>query len=100
REIISVFFGGGTPSLLPPDAIAEILDCASSRLHFARDCEITLETNPGTVGHGRFDGYLPAGVHRISFGVQSFDDEKLRALGRIHSSAEAVTAVKLAQDTG
>src|SRR5579885_621074 len=100
REIVSVFFGGGTPSLFPPQAIAEILDGASARLQFARHCEITLETNPGTVEHGRFDGYLHAGVNRISFGVQSFDDEKLRALGRIHSSAEAEGAVKLAQDAG
>jgi oxygen-independent coproporphyrinogen-3 oxidase len=100
REIISVFFGGGTPSLFAPEAIAEILDGASSRLKFARDCEITLETNPGTVEHGRFDGYARAGVNRISFGVQSFDDAKLRALGRIHSSGEAASAVKLAQDAG
>jgi len=100
REIISVFFGGGTPSLFAPDSIAAILDGVSARLPFARDCEITLETNPGTVEHGRFDGYLKAGVNRISFGVQSFDDEKLRALGRIHSSNEAESAVKLAQDAG
>jgi oxygen-independent coproporphyrinogen-3 oxidase len=100
REIISVFFGGGTPSLFAPEAIAEILDGASSRLKFARDCEVTLETNPGTVEHGRFDGYARAGVNRISFGVQSFDDAMLRALGRIHSSAEAEAAVKLAQDAG
>jgi oxygen-independent coproporphyrinogen-3 oxidase len=100
REIISVFFGGGTPSLFAPDSIAAILDGASASIPFARDCEITLETNPGTVEHGRFDSYLKAGVNRISFGVQSFDDEKLRALGRIHSSTEAETAVKLAQDAG
>ena len=100
REIISVFFGGGTPSLFAPDSIAEILDGAAARIPFAGDCEITLETNPGTVEHGRFDGYLKAGVNRISFGVQSFDDEKLRALGRIHSSGEAESAVKLAQDAG
>ncbi|MDE2224961.1 MAG: radical SAM family heme chaperone HemW [Xanthomonadaceae bacterium] len=100
REIISVFFGGGTPSLFAPDSIAEILDGTSTRTPFARDCEITLETNPGTVEHGHFDGYLKAGVNRISFGVQSFDDEKLRALGRIHSSGEAESAVKLAQDAG
>jgi len=100
REIISVFFGGGTPSLFTPDSIAAILDGASTRIPFARDCEITLETNPGTVEHGRFDGYLKAGVNRISFGVQSFDDEKLRALGRIHASNEAESAVKLAQDAG
>lgn len=100
REIVSVFFGGGTPSLFPPDAIKAILDGASARLPFARDCEVTLETNPGTVEHGRFDGYLEAGVNRISFGVQSFDDEKLGALGRIHSAGEAESAVKMAQDAG
>src|SRR5690348_16197404 len=88
RGIVSVFFGGGTPSLFPPEAIAEILDGASSRLRFAPDCEITLETNPGTVEHGRFDGYARAGVNRISLGVQSFDDAMLRGLGRIHSSGE------------
>lgn len=100
RAIFSVFFGGGTPSLFTPEAIAEILDGARARIDFAGDCEITLETNPGTVEHGRFGGYLRAGVNRISFGVQSFDDEKLRMLGRIHSSAEAKAAVKLAQDAG
>ncbi len=100
REVSSVFFGGGTPSLFAPDSIAQILDGASTRIPFARDCEITLETNPGTVEHGRFDGYMKAGVNRISFGVQSFDDAKLRALGRIHSSAEAESAIKLAQDAG
>lgn len=100
REIVSVFFGGGTPSLFAPDSIAAILDGASARLPFARDCEITLEANPGTVEHGRFDGYRSAGINRISFGVQSFDDEKLRALGRIHSSIEAEDAIRLAQDAG
>ncbi len=100
RPLESIFFGGGTPSLFPPDAIGAILDGAAARTPFARDCEITLETNPGTVEHGRFDGYRKAGVNRISFGVQSFDDKKLRALGRIHSSQEAEAAVKLAQDAG
>ncbi|HEX5960085.1 MAG TPA: radical SAM family heme chaperone HemW [Rhodanobacteraceae bacterium] len=100
REITSVFFGGGTPSLFASDSIAAILDGASARIPFAHACEVTLETNPGTVEHGRFDGYLHAGVNRISFGVQSFDDEKLRALGRIHSAREATAAVKLAQDAG
>ena len=100
RGITSVFFGGGTPSLFPPEAIARILEGASARLSFAQDCEITLETNPGTVEHGRFDGYRSAGVNRISFGVQSFDDAMLRALGRIHSAGETQTAVKLAQDAG
>jgi oxygen-independent coproporphyrinogen-3 oxidase len=100
RDIVSVFFGGGTPSLFTPDSIAAILDGASARIPFARDCEITLETNPGTVEHGRFDGYMKAGVNHISFGVQSFDDEKLGALGRIHSAAEAEIAIRQAQDAG
>jgi len=100
RDITSVFFGGGTPSLFASDSIAAILDGAAARVPFARDCEVTLETNPGTVEHGRFDGYRSAGVNRISFGVQSFDDEKLHALGRIHSSGEAESAVKWAQDAG
>jgi oxygen-independent coproporphyrinogen-3 oxidase len=100
RTIVSVFFGGGTPSLFAPALIARLLDGARARLPFADDCEITLETNPGTVEHGRFDGYLAAGVNRLSFGVQSFDDDKLRRLGRIHSAAEAEAAVKSAQDAG
>ncbi|HJP99654.1 MAG TPA: radical SAM family heme chaperone HemW [Rhodanobacteraceae bacterium] len=100
RPLESIFFGGGTPSLMPPDAIAAILDGVAKRLPLPGNCEVTLETNPGTVEHGRFDGYRNAGVNRISFGVQSFDDGKLRALGRIHSAAEAETAVKLAQDAG
>ncbi|HVV96725.1 MAG TPA: radical SAM family heme chaperone HemW [Rhodanobacteraceae bacterium] len=100
REIASVFFGGGTPSLFAPDATARLIDGAASRLVFRRGIEITMETNPGTVEHGRFDEYLDAGVTRISFGVQSFDDDKLRRLGRIHSAAEADRAIKTAQDAG
>jgi oxygen-independent coproporphyrinogen-3 oxidase len=100
REVTSVFFGGGTPSLFAPESIAAILDGAAARIGFARECEVTLETNPGTVEHGRFDGYLEAGVNRISFGVQSFDDDKLVALGRIHSAHEAEAAVRLARDAG
>ena len=100
RPLISVFFGGGTPSLFSPELIARFLDGTRERLPFATDAEITLETNPGTVEHGRFDGYLAAGVNRISFGVQSFDDDKLRRLGRIHSANEAEAAVKSAQDAG
>ena len=100
RPIVSVFFGGGTPSLFAPDLIARFLDGARERLPFADEAEITLETNPGTVEHGRFDGYLKAGVNRLSFGIQSFDDDKLQRLGRIHSAAEAEAAVKSAQDAG
>lgn len=100
RPIVSVFFGGGTPSLFSPELIQRFLDGARERLPFVDPCEVTLETNPGTVEHGRFDGYLAAGVNRISFGIQSFDDEKLTRLGRIHSAAEAEVAVKSAQDAG
>ncbi|OOG62047.1 YggW family oxidoreductase [Rhodanobacter sp. B04] len=100
RPVISIFFGGGTPSLFAPELIARLLDGVRERLPLAGAAEITLETNPGTVEHGRFDGYLAAGVNRISFGVQSFDDDKLKRLGRIHSSSEAEAAVKSAQDAG
>jgi len=100
RPVHSVFFGGGTPSLFPPEAIAQILDAASARLRFTPGAEITMECNPGTAEHGRFEGYLAAGVNRLSFGVQSFDDGCLARLGRIHDSAEAERAVKLAQDAG
>ena len=100
RPVHSVFFGGGTPSLFPADAIAQILDAASARLRFTPGAEITMECNPGTAEHGRFEGYLAAGVNRLSFGVQSFDDGCLARLGRIHDSAEAERAVKLAQDAG
>jgi oxygen-independent coproporphyrinogen-3 oxidase len=100
RAVISVFFGGGTPSLFAPELIARLLDGVRERLPLADDAEVTLETNPGTVEHGRFDGYLAAGVNRISFGVQSFDDDKLKRLGRIHSAGEAEAAVKSAQDAG
>jgi len=100
RPVISIFFGGGTPSLFSPELIARLLDGVRERLPLAADAEITLETNPGTVEHGRFDGYLAAGVNRISFGVQSFDDDKLKRLGRIHSAGEAEVAVKSAQDAG
>jgi putative oxygen-independent coproporphyrinogen III oxidase len=100
RGIASVFFGGGTPSLFAPELIGRFIDGARARLPFTDDCEITLETNPGTVEHGRFDGYLKAGVNRLSFGIQSFDDDKLKRLGRIHSAADADAAVKSAQDAG
>ena len=100
RTVHSVFFGGGTPSLFPPEAIDAFLQQASSRLRFAPEAEITLETNPGTAEHGRFEGYRAAGVNRLSFGIQSFDDGCLQRLGRIHDSREAVVAVELARAAG
>ena len=100
RSISSVFFGGGTPSLFSGAAIGEILSMANSRLRFAPNCEITMECNPGTAEHDRFASYLAAGVNRLSFGVQSFDDGCLERLGRIHDAERARTAVISAQDAG
>jgi oxygen-independent coproporphyrinogen-3 oxidase len=100
RSISSVFFGGGTPSLFSGTAIGDILSMANSRLRFAPNCEITLECNPGTAEHDRFASYLAAGVNRLSFGVQSFDDGCLERLGRIHDAERARAAVISAQDAG
>jgi len=100
RTVHSVFFGGGTPSLFPADAIDRFLQQASARLRFAPGCEVTLETNPGTAEHGRFEDYRGAGVNRLSFGIQSFDDGCLRRLGRIHDAATADAAVRMAREAG
>ncbi|UXI67900.1 radical SAM family heme chaperone HemW [Tahibacter amnicola] len=100
RPIVSVFFGGGTPSLFAPDQIGAILEQASRRIPLVSNAEITLETNPGTVEHGVFADYRAAGVNRLSFGVQSFDDDKLVRLGRIHGASEARRAVEKAQADG
>ena len=101
RTVHSVFFGGGTPSLFPPEAIGAILDAASARgCASRRTPRSPWRCNPGTAEHGRFDGYRAAGVNRLSFGMQSFDDGCLQRLGRIHDSGEAERAVKLAQDAG
>lgn len=100
RTVHSVFFGGGTPSLFPADAIERILQGASSRLRFAPQAEITLETNPGTAEHGRFEDYRRAGVNRLSFGIQTFDDACLERLGRIHDGAQAAAAIELARGAG
>ena len=88
REIVSVFLGGGTPSLFAPEAIARVLAAARAQLRFAPDAEVTLEANPGTIERGRFAEYRSAGVTRVSLGAQSFDARTLAALGRIHSPAE------------
>ncbi|HET9047931.1 MAG TPA: radical SAM family heme chaperone HemW [Chiayiivirga sp.] len=100
RPITSVFFGGGTPSLFSGEAIGEFLDRASALLTFRPGLEVTLETNPGTVEHDSFDAYLRAGVNRLSFGVQSFDNGCLERLGRIHDADQAERAIKLAQEAG
>ena len=100
RPLVSIFFGGGTPSLFSAAALARILDGVRARLTLAPGCEITLETNPGTAEFDRFEGYREAGVNRLSFGVQSFDDPTLKRLGRIHGAAEVHRAWRLARDAG
>ena len=99
RRIVSIFIGGGTPSLFSPDAIDRLLSAVRARIAVVPDAEVTLEANPGTAEAGRFRGYRAAGVNRLSLGVQSFDDRMLRALGRIHSGDEARAAIELALGT-
>jgi len=100
RPVSSIFFGGGTPSLFPGAAIGEILEGVAARLRLMPGLEVTLETNPGTAEFDRFEAYRAAGVNRISFGVQSFDDARLAALGRIHDGGQAKRAFKLAREAG
>ncbi|OEU75865.1 MAG: hypothetical protein BA874_00990 [Desulfuromonadales bacterium C00003068] len=96
----SVFFGGGTPSLLSASQVARLLDVAASVYGFAADVEITLEANPGTVSSASLMGYRSAGVNRLSLGVQSFDDAQLKWLGRQHDSTQALQAVETARSVG
>ncbi|MGV7091977.1 radical SAM family heme chaperone HemW [Siccibacter turicensis] len=100
REVQTIFIGGGTPSLLSGAAMQTLLDGVRARLPLAHDAEITMEANPGTVEADRFVEYQRAGVNRISIGVQSFSDEKLKRLGRIHGPDEAKRAAHLAQGLG
>jgi len=97
RKVYTVFFGGGTPSLLSGASVAEILRQIRMLLPLAPDAEITLEANPGTVEAGRFAAYRDAGVNRLSLGIQSFNDAHLQALGRIHNADEARRAIEIAQ---
>ena len=94
RRIDTVFFGGGTPSLFPPEEFARLLSALKQRIAFADDAEITMEANPGTIERGRFAGYAEAGINRVSLGVQSFDPRALKVLGRIHSAEETLRAVE------
>ncbi|MGH8140597.1 MAG: radical SAM family heme chaperone HemW [Steroidobacteraceae bacterium] len=88
RDVGSIFLGGGTPSLFSPRAIGRVLDAARSHLSVARDAEVTMEANPGAIERGRFAEYRAAGVNRVSLGAQSFDPQRLKELGRIHSPDE------------
>jgi len=98
RRVHTVFIGGGTPSLFAPTAIERLIAAIRARLPLEPGCEITLEANPGTFERERFHAYADAGVTRLSIGVQSFDDAKLAALGRVHDAAQARAAVAEAQD--
>ncbi|MFY8117002.1 MAG: radical SAM family heme chaperone HemW [Roseateles sp.] len=93
RTVVSIFIGGGTPSLFAPEQIAELISDLRARLRLEADCEITLEANPGTFERERFKGFREAGVTRLSVGVQSFDDAQLKRLGRVHSSEQARAAL-------
>ncbi len=88
REVVSVFFGGGTPSLFSPDAIGRVIAAARRHLTFASDAEVTMEANPGAIERGKFGEYRAAGLTRVSLGAQSFDPRRLEVLGRIHSPDE------------
>jgi putative oxygen-independent coproporphyrinogen III oxidase len=94
RSVHSIFIGGGTPSLFSPQAIDRLLSDLRARLNLEADCEITLEANPGTFEKDRFKAFRSAGVTRLSVGVQSFNDDHLKALGRVHNRAQAIAAVE------
>jgi putative oxygen-independent coproporphyrinogen III oxidase len=100
RELHSIFFGGGTPSLFSPQIIDQILQAANSRINFSPAIEITLEANPGTVEQQRFRDFRSAGINRLSLGIQSLNPEHLKVLGRIHDREQAIDAVQTARRAG
>ena len=100
RDIDTIFFGGGTPSLFAPASIARLLTSAARLWSIAPDAEISLEANPGTVSVDSLRGFRAAGINRLSFGVQSFQPHHLRVLGRIHSADESIAAVGWAREAG
>ena len=99
RTVTSVFFGGGTPSLMDPDTVATVISEIRKLWPVANDLEITLEANPGSVEAGRFAAYRDGGVSRVSMGIQALNDTDLKRLGRIHSTAEALAAFDIARNT-
>nr|WP_024309845.1 radical SAM family heme chaperone HemW [Pseudomonas sp. P818] len=100
RPLTSIFFGGGTPSLFSDRALGRLLEGVERRVAFAPDIEITLEANPGTFEQAKFKGYRSLGINRLSIGVQSFQEAKLKALGRIHDGNEAIRAADMARTAG
>ena len=97
RTVTSIFFGGGTPSLMEPKTAGLVIDTAQRLWHISNDCEITLEANPTSIEIDKFKAFRQAGVNRVSVGVQSFDNEQLKFLGRQHDAAEAVRAIDTAR---
>jgi oxygen-independent coproporphyrinogen-3 oxidase len=97
RTVSTIFFGGGTPSLMQPSSVQAILDCIGKHWTVASDVEVTLEANPTSVEATRFRGYRAAGVNRVSLGVQALDDSELKQLGRLHTAQEALDAVAVAR---
>ncbi|PJD93202.1 MAG: YggW family oxidoreductase [Legionella sp.] len=100
RPLHSIFIGGGTPSLFSADAYDRLFSQLKQRIPFAKDLEITLEANPGTVEHGRFSDYFALGINRLSLGIQSFNTQHLQTLGRIHDAKQAHQAIEQAQQAG
>jgi oxygen-independent coproporphyrinogen-3 oxidase len=99
RKVTSLFFGGGTPSLMDPETVAAVFDAVRSQWRSAPDIEITLEANPTSVEADRFQAFRTAGVNRVSLGIQALDDKALRFLGRQHSAEEALRALEIARNT-
>ena len=100
NQLVSIFIGGGTPSLFSGDSYRYLLSRIEEQIPFSRDIEITLEANPGTADTERFAAYHDAGINRLSIGIQSFDDRCLDRLGRIHNSDEALSAIEIAKQVG
>src|SRR5215204_5327249 len=97
RTVSTIFFGGGTPSLMQPATVGALLDAIARHWPVAPDVEVTLEANPTSVETARFRGYRAAGINRVSLGVQALDDAALKQLGRLHSAREALEAVAIAR---
>ena len=98
RQVHSIFIGGGTPSLLSPQGMDDLLSAIRARINLEPDCEITMEANPGSVEAEKFAAFAKSGINRVSLGIQSFQDAQLKALGRIHSGAEAKQAIAIAME--
>lgn len=99
REVTSIFFGGGTPSLMTPETVGTVMETIARVWHVPEGVEATLEANPTSAEAENFKGYRAAGINRLSLGVQSLDDEQLKFLGRLHSAKEALAAIALARET-